>query len=122
MVSAGVDNKKLVKSLEIILKELARMKREPVSAEELRRAKEYYKGQLLFALEDTMSHMLWLGEKIISNEKDFSVKSILARIEAVEPEDLMRISNDMLKDNAMNLAVIGPAKDDKDIRKVLNIS
>lgn len=122
VVSAGVDNKKLVKSLEIILRELARMKREPVSAEELRRAKEYYKGQLLFALEDTMSHMLWLGEKIISNEKDFSVKSILARIEAVTPEDLVRMANDMLKGENMNLAVISPVKDDEEIRKALTIS
>ncbi len=121
VVSAGVDNKKLVKSLEIILKELARMKREAVSAEELRRAKEYYKGQLLFALEDTMSHMLWLGEKIISNEKDFSVKSILARIEAVTPEDLLRMANDMFKNANMNLAVIGPVKNDKDIGKALRI-
>jgi predicted Zn-dependent peptidase len=121
VVSAGVDNKKLVRALEIILRELGRMKREPVSAGELSRAKEYYKGQLLFALEDTMNRMLWLGEKIISGEKDFSVESILARIEAVGPEDLMRMANDMLKNGALNLAVIGPAKDDKDIRKVLDI-
>ena len=122
VVSAGVDNKKLVRALEIILRELGRMRKEPVTKGELSRAKEYYRGQLLFALEDTMSHMLWLGEKIISGEKDFSVKSILARIEAVTPEDMMRIANDMLKNNAMNLAVIGPIKDDKDIRKALNIS
>ena len=122
VVGAGVDNKKLVRALEVILRELGRMKREPVAKEELRRAKEYYRGQLLFALEDTMSHMLWLGEKIISGEKDFSVKSILARIEAVTPEDLMRMANDMLKNDAISLAVIGPIKDDKDIRKALNIS
>jgi hypothetical protein len=39
----------------------------------------------------------------------------------VGPEDLMRMANDMLKNGALNLAVIGPAKDDKDIRKVLDI-
>ena len=122
VVSAGVDNKKLIRALEIILRELARMKKEPVRAEELNRAREYYKGQLLFALEDTMSHMLWLGEKIISNEKDFSVKSILARIDAVTAEDLMRLANDMLKSSNLSLAVIGPIKDDKEMRKVLTIS
>ncbi|MFA6320893.1 MAG: pitrilysin family protein [Candidatus Omnitrophota bacterium] len=121
VVSAGVDNKKLAKALEIVLRELNRMKKEPVGLEELRRAKEYYKGQLLFALEDTMSHMLWMGEKVISNEKDFSVKSILAKIDAVGPEDIMHMSADMLKDDAMNLAIIGPVKDDKEIRKVLKV-
>ena len=121
VVSAGVDNKKLVKSLKVILKELARLKSQPISAQELNRAKEYYKGQLLFALEDTMSHMLWLGEKIISNEKDFSTKSLLARIDAVNAEDLMRIANDMFKNANVNLAVISPIKYDNEIREALTI-
>ena len=101
---------------------MPRVKSQPVKLEELNRAKEYYKGQLLFALEDTMSHMLWLGEKIITNEKDFSVKSILARIDAVSAEDLMRVANDMLQNANMNLAVISPVKDDGLIRKALTIS
>ncbi|MFH0763797.1 MAG: pitrilysin family protein [Candidatus Omnitrophota bacterium] len=121
VVSAGVDEKKLVKALEIILKELARMKREPVGEEELHRAKEYYKGQLLFALEDTMSHMLWLGEKVISGEKDFSVKNILERIEKVTADDLMRVSGRMFRDESLNLSVIGPVKDDKAVREELRI-
>ena len=97
-----------------------RKKKEPVKAEELKRAKEYYKGQLLFALEDTMSRMLWLGEKLISGEKDVSVKEILSRVEAIGPDDLMRVSKEIFKDENLNLAVIGPMKSDKDIRKALN--
>ena len=121
VVSAGVDDKKCVKALKVVLEELARMKNEPVKEEELRRAKEYYKGQLLFALEDTMSHMLWLGEKIISGEKDFSVNKILERIEKVTADDLIRVSRDMLKNENLNLSIIGPIKDDKPIREELII-
>ena len=121
VVSAGVDNKKLVKALEVSLGELARIKKEPVGKDELGRAKEYYKGQLLFALEDTMSHMLWLGEKIISGEKDFSIKSILDRIDAVNPDDLMRVSKETFKDEFLNLAVIGPIKEDKILNEVVHI-
>lgn len=121
VVSAGVDNKKLVKAIEVILNELGRMKVDPVSADELKRAKEYYKGQLLFALEDTMSHMLWLGEKIVSGEKDFSVKSILKNIEKIKPQDLIRVSREILREDKMNLAVIGPVKDEKDVREALRI-
>ena len=121
VVSAGVDNKKLVRALEVSLGELARIKKEPVGKDELGRAKEYYKGQLLFALEDTMSHMLWLGEKIISGEKDFSIKSILDRIDAVNPDDLMRVSKETFKDEFLNLAVIGPIKEDKILNEVVHI-
>jgi predicted Zn-dependent peptidase len=119
-VAAGVDNKKLVKALAVILEVLSSTRKEPVPEDELKRAKEYYKGQLLFALEDTMSHMLWLGEKIIAGEKDFSIKKLLERIEAVEPEDLMRVANNMFKDDAMNLAIIGPIKEDKTLKEVMH--
>lgn len=121
VVSAGVDDKKLTKALNIILRELARIKTEPVAREELERAKEYYRGQLLFALEDTMSHMLWLGEKMISGEKDFSVKSILERIDAVKYEDIMRLSKEIFRDGNLNLAVIGPIKDERPVREIFHI-
>jgi predicted Zn-dependent peptidase len=121
-VNAGVDDKKLAKALDVILGILKSMKSEAVSSEELRRAKEYYRGQLLFALEDTMSLMLWLGEKAIAGEKNINVKKIIDRIEKVTPEDLIKVSNNIFKDENMNLAVIGPIKDEKPIREVLRIS
>lgn len=121
VISMGVDDKKIVESLGIILRELNRMRNEPVTKEELKRAKEYYKGQLLFALEDTMSHMLWLGEKIITGEKNFSVNDILGRIEAVTQEDLVRVSSSIFKDENLNLAVIGPIKEDVTLREVLHL-
>ena len=111
VISAGVDNGKFTKAVEVILRELSRIAKEPVSKEELSRAKEYYRGQLLFALEDTMSHMLWLGEKIISGEKDFSVKNILERIESVTTDDLARAAKSIFRNDNMNLAVISPAKE-----------
>lgn len=120
-ISAGVDNKKLVRSLEVILEVTGSMKKEPVRGNELERAKEYYKGQLLFALEDTMSFMLWLGEKVLSGEKDYSVKKIVENIDSVTTEDLMRVSNAVFKDENMNLAIIGPSKEEKALEGILRI-
>ena len=71
VISVGVDHGKAADAAGVISRELKRLTTELVSADELSRAKEYYRGQLLFALEDTMSHMLWLGEKVVAGEKDF---------------------------------------------------
>ena len=122
VVSAGVDNKKLVKALEVILKEIGRLKTEPVALDELDRAKEYYRGQLLFALEDTMSRMLWIGDRIISGEKDFTVANILERVDRITPEDIMRVSAGTLKDESLNLAVIGPVKEEACVKEALHIA
>lgn len=120
VVNAGLDDKKLVRAIEVILQELNRIAKEPISAGELRRAKEYYRGQLLFALEDTMSHMLWLGEKVVSGEKDLTAKPILEKIESVKPEDIMRVASGIFRDANINLAVIGPELDRARIEEALH--
>jgi predicted Zn-dependent peptidase len=120
VISAGVDHKKLAKAEEVILKELSRISKEGVGAGELSRAKEYYRGQLLFALEDTMSHMLWVGEKLISGEKDFSPTKILERIDNVTIDDISRMAASLFRDDNLNLAVISPVKEDKEIRRLLH--
>ena len=54
LVHAGIDNRKVCDCLTLIFKELAKVKNFPVTADELRRAKDFYLGQLALALEDTM--------------------------------------------------------------------
>jgi len=119
VISIGVDHRKLVKALGAVLKELKRFTAEPVTADELGRAKEYYKGQLLFALEDTMSHMLWLGEKIIMGEKDFSPKSILNNVDRVGAQDIMRVAGGLFRNDNLNLAVISPTKEERCVKEAL---
>lgn len=119
-VSAGVDHKKLMKAIDVVLLELAKTGREPVTEDELGRAKEYYRGQLLFALEDTMSQMLWLGEKIAAGEKEFEIKNILKAVEKINPEDVMRVAGTLFRDRNLNLAVISPLKSDKHIKEILH--
>lgn len=121
VIGAGLDATKLIKALEIILRELGTIKKTPVSKDELNRAKEFYKGQLLFTMEDTMSLMLWLGEKVIAGEKEFEPKNIIEKIDAVNQDDLMRVAGGMFRDDFMNLAVIGPVKDEKSLKEALHL-
>lgn len=120
VVSAGVDKKKLGRALETILKEIGRVAKEPVGTGELGRAKEYYKGQLLFALEDTMSRMLWLGEKVISGEKELDPAAILGKVDAVTAEDVMAVAGEIFMDRSLNLAVIGPVGEESELKSALH--
>jgi predicted Zn-dependent peptidase len=49
------------------------------------------------------------------------VKKVLDKIEAVRTEDLMRIAKDMFTDKTMNLAIIGPVKEDKALKEALHL-
>jgi len=121
VIGAGLDESNLVRALEIILKELNRIREEPIPDEELERAKEFCKGQLLFTLEDTMSHMLWLGEKIASKEKELDVDKIMDRVDSVNKDDIMRVAGAVFKNESMNLAVIGPVKEEERLKGALHL-
>lgn len=123
VVSAGLDNRKVVKSVELIIKELRRIKEKAVSADEFVRAKEFYRGQLLLALEDTLDHMLWMGEHLITERKIPTPRDILDEIEKVTSDDIMRVANRVFRNSHLNLALIGPIKksDEKRISEVLRV-
>ena len=69
-----------------------------------------------------MSRMLWIGDRVISGEKDFTVADILGRVDKITPEDIMRVSAGTLKDESLNLAVIGPVKDERGVKEALHIA
>jgi len=111
LVHVGTEHKKVKEAVSLIVKELKRIKDERVSSEELKRAKEFFKMQFLLALEDTLDHMLWLGEHVISFNKAPDKDEIIRKISDVSSDDLKRVAKKIFTESAINLALIGPLKD-----------
>ena len=107
-IHAGVDNKKVAAALSTICKEMDKITRIPVAKQEFIRAKEYYSGQLLMSLEDTLDHMVWMGEQESALGKIKSARDILKEIQKVTIDDLTRVAEDIFKLTNINLALIGP--------------
>ena len=122
-IHAGIDNSKFLHASEEVINELKDVKENRVTKDELYRAKEYLKGQLLLALEDTSSRMLWLGEKIVSEGKAPAVKEILRNVEKVSVEEIKEAANIIFQKRKLNLATVGPiSKNEKNkIRKILTL-
>jgi predicted Zn-dependent peptidase len=121
IIGAGVDCAKLPKALEVIFNELRKLKVRPVPKDELERAKEFYKGQLHLTIEETMSAMLWFGEKVSSGERDLDVKGILAKVDSISAQDLMKTASETFRDTNLNVAVIGPIEDEERVEEVSHI-
>lgn len=118
LISAGVDNKKLIKSLEVIIKELRRIKKMRVQDDEFQRAKDFYKGQLFMGLEDTLNRMIWIGEKLIVKDINYNIDEIVDSINLVTPDMVRELARRVFKENNMNVAMVGPLtkKEQKKIR------
>ena len=116
-ISAGVENKKVRLAIQVILQELGKLARKPVPQNELRRAKDYYLGQFLMGLEDTLDHLLWVGEKLLYWEHVPTRNEITAEVEKVSAEDIQKVARQIFRTARLNLSLIGPLKE-KDQEKI----
>jgi predicted Zn-dependent peptidase len=123
LVRAGVDNQKIVEAMTLVFRELDKIKRLGVNQSEFQRAREYLLGQLLLGLEDTMDHMLWLGDSLISKDETKTLKSIIKIFEKIKKEDIKRVAKDVLNARSYNLAVVGPvtAQQEKQLAGLLTV-
>ena len=124
MVRAGVDNSKIVDALDLILKVLAKLAAGGVNPDEFKRAQEYYMGQSLLGLEDTMDQMLWMGGGVISNDQVKSMADVIKKIKAVTRADIKRVAQEILNPQKLNVAIIGPMNEgqQKQIRSLAAVA
>jgi predicted Zn-dependent peptidase len=111
VVHAGIDNRKVPETTRLILKELQKCKAKKVTDSEFKRAKEFYLGQLMLALEDTMDHMLWIGESTAALDRTYSLGDIIKEVNKVKLNDIREVANQVFCDDKLNLALIGPVKE-----------
>lgn len=116
MVSAGIDNTKIVDALGLILKVLAKLAAGGVTKDEFKRAQEYYLGQSLLGLEDTMNQMLWMGGGVVSNDQVKSLSDVIKKIKAVTPADIKRVAREILNPQRLNVSIIGPMSEEQQKR------
>ncbi len=107
-VSAGVEHSKAPKAINVILNELAKLILKPVSEKELQRAKEYFMSQLEMALEDTMDHLLWVGEYLLERDEFPNPDQIKQEIASVTVKDVQDAARKFFKTSNLNLSMIGP--------------
>ena len=122
VVSAGVDNKKVKDALEVIIKELGRLAKEPVGADELRRAKDFFLGQFELGLENSMSQMLWLGEDALTLGRCRTAEEVHKKTEAVSADDIRRVAGQLFVTPSLNLAVVGPSGTEKEYESILSFN
>jgi predicted Zn-dependent peptidase len=119
-ITAGVDNKNLKIAIEAILAELARLK-ERIPDEEIRKARELFKGRILLRMEDSRSVTGWTGSQEILLGKIKTVDEVIGIVEAITAEELQKVALDTLKGERLKLAAVGNIDPDADWESLLKI-
>jgi len=116
---SGVNNKKCLEAIKIILDEFKKVKEEKISAEEIKRAKDYIKGRMNIALESSDAVASFVANQEISSGKILTPEEKFAKINKVTANDLQRVARDIFVDDKLNLALIGPFKNKKMFERIL---
>jgi predicted Zn-dependent peptidase len=95
-------------ALAVVGAELARLREEPATPEELDRAKENLKGRVALALESTSARMNRLGSEILAGMPLLSLDETVERIDAVSLEDLSALVEELWAPDRLSAAGIGP--------------
>ena len=118
LVQAGLDASHLEEALKAIKEELIKIAKDKISDTELKRAKEFIKGNLILRLEDSADLTVWLAEQQMLNGKIETLEQKIAKLDKVTIREVKKLAQELIKFNKLNLAIIGPVKDKNKFIKI----
>jgi predicted Zn-dependent peptidase len=106
-VYAGTSSDRALQVIDLIMEEFRRLKTEPLYPEELRRAKDQLKGNLLLSLESSMSRMSNLARQQMYFERFFGLEEILEKVEGVTEEQVMAMAMNLFQPDRVAVTLLG---------------
>jgi predicted Zn-dependent peptidase len=94
--------------LELTLAEFTRLKREPVTSEELDRAKNQLKGNMVLGLESSGSRMSSFARQQLYFSRFFTVDEISDEVSAVTVEEIQHLAQQLIDPTRLALTLLGP--------------
>ncbi len=107
-IYAGCAPDKTEEVVALAMAELRSLRDEPVSADELRRAKDHLKGSLMLGLESTSSRMSHIARQEMYFHQHISLDDMLSAIERVSVDQIQAVARELFVDGGLVATVVGP--------------
>lgn len=117
----GVNHDKLELTIQTILNEYQKISIEKVSKKELQNAKDYIKGKSVMGFESSDEVAMFFVDQEVKKKKIMTLPEIFEKIDKVTENDILRVAKDIFQNKKLNLAVIGPHKNEKKLAKILKL-
>ena len=98
-------------ALQVVGDELARLRRDGFTSDELERSKENVKGRMVLSLESTAARMNRLGAATLNGLPLLTLDEAVAKIEAVTLDGLAELTAELLAPERLSAAGIGTDED-----------
>jgi predicted Zn-dependent peptidase len=94
--------------LKSTLRELREVKKQGVTQDELKRAKDHLKGSLMLSLESTSSRMNRLAKHELHFGSFLTVDAMLKAIDGVKHDEVQALVAELLDEDQIALTTLGP--------------
>jgi len=108
---AGVDLKRADEAVGVIADEFKRLAQERVPEDELEKARALSKGRFVLQTESPNGLLLFGLRREVLEGRAAEPSELMAGLDAVTVEDVYRVAQDVVADQGLRLAVIGPFDD-----------
>ena len=108
---AGVDINRIDEAVATVASELRKVATEPIPAEELEKARSFAKGRFVLQLESPQGLIMFGLRKEVLEGRAADPEEVLAGLDAVTGEDVARVASDLVAEDRLRLALIGPFED-----------
>ena len=113
---AGVDIERIDEAVSTIVTEVRKIADEPVPADELEKARNVAKGRFVLQTESPHGLIMFGLRREVLEGQTAEPEEILAGLDAVTAEDVKRVAQDIIREESLKLALIGPFEQDQQER------
>lgn len=101
----GVDPNSLEKTIDLVHKELNKLKHNKLGCIQLSNAKNQLIGQLALSSESGLGELLSISRAAFTNEGIETLSETIRKIREISSEDIMEVANDIFNDNNINTLI-----------------
>lgn len=118
---AGLDTKRAEEAVKVMLTEHYEITngKQSITKEELTKAKEFLKGHLALALEDTSDVSNFFGDQELFLEKVLTPEEVFEKVDKVTMDEVNFEAKRLFVPERLNLAIIGPYENDEKFGKIV---
>lgn len=120
-IQAGLTKAKLTVGISVIMKEITKIVKSGITAEELTRAKEYIKGKMVLGLEESSALAEFFAKQELLQHSIQTPEEKLAKIDAITREEVHAVAREVFRTKNISAAIIGPCKDKAMFMKLLRV-
>jgi predicted Zn-dependent peptidase len=106
-VYAGAAANKMLEVVDLIMAEFAKLKQELLTPEELTRAKDQIRGNMLMGMESSNSRMANLARQEMYFQQFFTVEEVIARVDAVQAEEVQAMAQRLFDPSRIAVTLLG---------------